>query len=54
MGKIDLVEREIALDGALDAPQRARLLEIANRCPVHRTLEGEIVVKTTPAEPVIP
>jgi len=45
-GRLDHVEREIALHGALDASQRARLLEIANRCPVHRTLVSEIHVST--------
>ncbi len=37
-GKEERIEREIQLHGALDATQRERLLEIANRCPVHRTL----------------
>lgn len=45
-GKVDEVQRGIALEGALDAQQRARLLEIADRCPVHRTLESEIRVRT--------
>jgi uncharacterized OsmC-like protein len=45
-GKIDVIEREIELAGALDAEQKLRLVEIADRCPVHRTLYGEIVVKT--------
>lgn len=45
-GKIDEFSRELRLQGALDDTQRARLLEIANRCPVHRTLEGEIKVHT--------
>ncbi len=48
MGKIDLVEREIELLGELTDDQRNRLLEIADRCPVHRSLtEGQVVVKTT-------
>jgi len=42
--RIDEIEREIEVLGALDDEQRARLLEIANRCPVHRTLEGDIRV----------
>ncbi len=46
-GKIDLIERELDVTGALDDAQRQRLAEIADRCPVHRTLEGEIVVKTS-------
>jgi uncharacterized OsmC-like protein len=44
------VTREIALRGALDAAQRARLLEMADRCPVHRTLTGRIEVVTRLAE----
>ncbi len=46
-GKIDVIQRELLLTGALDAAQRQRLLEIANRCPVHRTLEGEVKVRTS-------
>jgi len=46
IGKIDYIEREIELIGDLDNDQRNRLLEIADRCPVHRTLHSEIVVKT--------
>ncbi len=45
-GRIDVVEREIELRGPLDAEQRERLLEIADRCPVHRTLHSEIRVET--------
>ncbi len=45
-GKIDRIEREIALEGALTDEQRARLLEIAERCPVHRTLVSEIDIRT--------
>lgn len=43
-GLIDEVTREIDIEGALDVDQRNRLLEIASRCPVHRTLHGEVVV----------
>ena len=46
-GKIDTIEREIEIEGPLDQEQRQRLLEIADRCPVHRTLHSEIVVKTS-------
>jgi uncharacterized OsmC-like protein len=46
-GKIDQIERELALSGPLDAAQRARLVEIADRCPVHRTLHSEIRVRTS-------
>lgn len=45
-GKIDELEREIAIEGELDADQRERLLEIADRCPVHRTLESEVRVSS--------
>lgn len=44
--KIDRIEREIELTGALDASQRARLIEIANKCPVHRTLHSEVWIPT--------
>jgi putative redox protein len=49
-GKIDLIERVIRLEGALDAAQRAKLLEIANKCPVHRTLTSEITIPTRLAD----
>lgn len=45
-GKIDRIEREIELAGGLDEAQRARLLEIANKCPVHRTLQSEVWIPT--------
>jgi len=45
-GRIDRFEREIALDGELDPATRQRLLEIADRCPVHRTLEGEVEIRS--------
>jgi uncharacterized OsmC-like protein len=45
-GKLDRIEREITLEGALDETQRARLLEIAERCPVHRTLVSEINIRS--------
>jgi putative redox protein len=41
-GKVDRIEREIELDGKLDETQRAKLLEIANKCPLHRTLHSEV------------
>ena len=47
---IDRLSRVITLDGPLDDEQRSRLVEIADRCPVHRTLEGEIVIATALAE----
>lgn len=45
--KIDLIEREIELHGVLGDEQKKRLMQIADRCPVHRTLYGEVQVKTT-------
>jgi uncharacterized OsmC-like protein len=50
-GKLDRIEREITLGGDLDDTQRARLLEIADKCPVHRTLVSEIDIRSrlTPA-----
>ncbi len=45
-GRIDRIDREIALGGPLDDEQRARLLEIADRCPVHRTLTSEVSIRT--------
>ena len=45
-GHVDLIEREIALAGALGAEQQQRLMEIADRCPVHRTLTGEIAIRS--------
>ncbi len=44
--KVDLFTRVIRLQGQLDEAQRKRLLEIADRCPVHRTLHSEIRVET--------
>ncbi len=45
-GKVDEIVREIVLEGELTDEQRARLLDIANRCPVHRTLTSEIKVRS--------
>jgi putative redox protein len=45
-GMLDRIERVIDLEGTLDAAQRQRLLEIANMCPVHRTLTSEISIKS--------
>ena len=48
-GKIDRIDREIRLEGELSAEQRAKLFEIADKCPVHRTLHSEISIKTRAA-----
>lgn len=45
-GRIDRIERVIHLQGPLTEEQRARLLAIAERCPVHRTLQSEIDITT--------
>jgi putative redox protein len=46
-GQIDSIVREVEFHGELDEAQRQRLLEIAGRCPVHRTLTGEVRIETT-------
>ncbi|PQJ35857.1 osmotically inducible protein C [Salinibacter sp. 10B] len=46
-GKVDRIEREIDVKGDLTQEQRQRLLEIANKCPVHRTLHSEIDVQSS-------
>ena len=46
-GMLDEIRSEIHLEGNLDTAQRQRLLEIAVRCPVHRTLSSEIKIRTT-------
>jgi putative redox protein len=45
-GMLDRIERDISLSGPLSEAQRARLLEIAERCPVHRTLVSEISIRS--------
>jgi putative redox protein len=45
-GKIDEFRRTVSLAGDLTDAERSRMLEIADRCPVHRTLDGEIKVRT--------
>jgi putative redox protein len=44
---IDRIDRTIHFEGGLDEDQRRRLLEIADRCPVHRTMHSEIDIRTT-------
>jgi putative redox protein len=46
-GRIDRFERELLLVGELSEEQRQRLLEIADRCPVHRTLHAEVKLRTS-------
>jgi putative redox protein len=45
-GKLDRIDREITLEGKLSDEQKARLMEIADRCPVHRTLTSEISIRS--------
>lgn len=47
---IDVISRKVQIDGDLDEAQRQRLLEIADRCPVHKTLTGGLRVETEPHE----
>ena len=49
-GMIDQIDRVIAIEGALDADQRKRLMEIADKCPVHRTLTSEVRILTKEAD----
>jgi putative redox protein len=46
-GMLDRIERDVRFEGPLSAEQRSRLLEIADKCPVHRTLTSEINIRTT-------
>jgi uncharacterized OsmC-like protein len=45
-GRLDHIETDVELLGGLDEEQRARLLDIAKKCPVHRTLTSEINIET--------
>jgi putative redox protein len=45
-GRIDEFRRELTIDGDLNDEQRQRMLEIADLCPVHKTLHGEVRVRT--------
>lgn len=49
-GKVDRFERVLELRGDLDDTQKQRLLEIADRCPVHRTLNEEVEIRTRLAD----
>ena len=46
VGMLDQIERVISMEGALDSEQRKKLMEIADKCPVHRTLKSEIRIVT--------
>jgi putative redox protein len=45
-GKLDQIESELTLSGRLDDSQRTKLVEIADKCPVHRTLTSEVKIRT--------
>jgi uncharacterized OsmC-like protein/alpha/beta superfamily hydrolase len=49
-GKVDRIDRELTITGPLDEAARQKLLEIANKCPVHRTLHSEVWIETKLAE----
>lgn len=49
-GMLDQIERVITMEGALDAEQRKKLIEIADKCPVHRTLTSEVRILTSAAD----
>jgi putative redox protein len=46
VGMVDRIEMEISFTGGLSDDQQRRLLEIANKCPVHRTLVSEVQIET--------
>src|SRR5215468_3525652 len=50
VGMLDQIDRIIAIEGDLDAEQRKRLMEIADKCPVHRTLTSEVRILTKPGD----
>lgn len=45
-GEVTEMTRDVSLEGDLTDEQRSRLIEIANKCPVHKTLSGEIKIRT--------
>jgi uncharacterized OsmC-like protein len=51
-GMLDRIDVEIELTGSLTPEQRAKLMEIAAKCPVHRTLKSEIDIKVRASPPV--
>ncbi len=48
-GGVYTITRTLAIDGDLDGEQRQRLIEIAEKCPVHKTLTGDIAIYTSAA-----
>ena len=51
VGMIDRIDKEIVVEGNLDDEARARLLEIADKCPVNRTLKSEIDIRASISAP---
>jgi uncharacterized OsmC-like protein/fermentation-respiration switch protein FrsA (DUF1100 family) len=49
-GMLDQIDRVITMEGPLDAEQRQKLIEIADKCPVHRTLTSEVRILTSAAD----
>jgi len=45
--KVDIIQRQIHIEGDLDKKQIERLMKIADKCPVHKTLTSETIIKTT-------
>ena len=52
-GMIDRIERDLEFAGPLTIEQRSKLLEIAQKCPVHRTLEHGLRIETVAADAVV-
>ncbi len=50
--QLDVLDRDVVLEGDLSEDQRARLLEIADKCPVHKTLTGQLSIRTREAEAI--
>lgn len=48
--KVDIIQRRIQIEGDLDEKQLERLMKIADKCPVHKTLTSETIIKTSLAE----
>src|SRR5260370_7566720 len=53
-GKLDQIERQLVLSGRLNDEQRAKLVEIAAKCPVHRPLTSELKIRTPLVSPTSP
>ena len=49
-GRVDIIERDVVFNGPLDEEQLARLVDIADKCPVHRTMTSETVIRTNLVE----